>query len=262
MVQAKEAKIELRDVMPDQWQLVISETSLLLVAPSETEAILFYQGARKSLASIAQRVGTIEINWSGCRKPFRVEGIRPKATMEENNSAVPRSLRQEVASVLGGGEPRKLLYVAQLCATPSLVLAMSDLINNPRKAGISRASDGRQLVMSDACSVLNPGHTLDEAVNWCRSDFWHPQDLQDLNIKLRDLPLTESASSLNFSSLPFVEHCWTSFDPDLGISNLEQGNWLEFTTRYRHFQAENGVVYQLCENLHFKEIAPPAIAYQ
>ena len=77
--------------------------------------------------------------------------------------------------------------------------------------------------MSDACSVLNPGHTLNGAVNWCRSDFWHPQDLQDLNIKLRDLPLTEPASSLNFSSLPFVEHRWTSFDPDLGKATLNRG---------------------------------------
>ena len=260
MVQAKEAQIELKDLMPDQWRLVLSDKGLILIAPSATEADLFHGGTRKLLHSIAQRVGTIEITWQGCREPFSIQGSRPIAAIDKDFQPIPDDLRQEVASLMGEGEPRKLLYVAQLCATPALVLAMSDLINNPRKAGISRASDGRQLVMSDSCSILNPGHTLDEAVNWCRSDFWHPGDLEDLHAKLRGLPLTEAGGFLDFDKLPFVEHRWASFDPDLGITNKDQGNWLEFRTRYRHFEAEDGQIYQLCENLYFGEIDPPAIA--
>jgi hypothetical protein len=265
MVMAQAQKeIELRHVMPAQWKMEFTSRGLKLIAPSAREADLFHGGAKTYLTSIAQRIGNIEIMWDGCKETLKIKGSRrPTAAIENQFETIPEQLRQEVASLIGEGKPRKLLYVAQLCATPALVLAMSDLINDPRKAGISRASDGRQLVMSDACSILNPGHTLDEAVNWCRRDFWHPADLLDLHTKLRDLPLVEaSGSSLNFSSLPFIEHRWTSFDPDLGINNKDEGNWLKFRTRYRHFQGEDGVLYQLCENLDFREINPPAIAYQ
>ena len=262
MVQAQR-EIELKDLMPAQWRMEFTSRGLSLIAPSSREANLFYGGAGKILLAIAQRVGTIEITWQGCKEPYSIKGSRPIAAMMNNGfDPISESLRQEVVFIMGEGTPRKLLYVAHLCATPALVMAMTDLIQNPRKAGISRASDGRQLVMSDACSVLNPGHTLDEAVTWCRSDFWHPADLVSLNQKLRDLPLKEPSSSLNFGSLPFIEHQWTSFDPDLGMKNTTEGNWLEFTTRYRHFPGEDGTLYQLCENLDFREINPPAIAYQ
>jgi len=264
MVQAQKKEIELKDLIPAQWKMVLTSHGLKLIAPSAREADLFFGGAKTHLASIAQRIGDIEIMWDGCKETLKIKGsCRPTAAIDNQFETIPEQLRQEVASLLGEGEPRKLLYVAQLCATPALVLAMSDLINNPRKAGISRASDGRQLVMSDACSILNPGHTLDEAVNWCRQDFWHPGDLLELHTKLRDLPLVEAyGGSLTFSTLPFIEHRWTSFDPVLGIHNKDEGNWLEFRTRYRHFQGEDGAIYQLCENLDFGKINPPAIAYQ
>ena len=145
-------------------------------------------------------------------------------------------------------EPVVSLFYANAQLPPAVIRMTLDLIENPRKAGISRASDGLQVVMSSGCAVLNPGHTLTEAASWVRADFWHPQDLRDFERTVRQSLAEDGSNRLEFK--------WRSFDPALGMANRTPGNWLEFVTQYRLLMGEDGQAYQLCENLGMREIAP------
>lgn len=142
--------------------------------------------------------------------------------------------------------PENLLWFANVAVSPALLKLANDLMENPRKAGVTRVSDELQVIMSDACKVLNPGHTLQEATTWTRSQFWHPQDLIDFR--------RECQQNLNPDGSNILEFSWASFDPELGMSDRTSGNWLKFTTRYRLFDGGDGDFYQLCENLDMEEM--------
>jgi hypothetical protein len=156
-----------------------------------------------------------------------------------SNDAQPIRMPKEMIEEMQPVNP--VLYYAHVALPPTIVRATLDLMENPRKAGISRAHDGLQVVMSSLCQELNPGHTMSEATEWTRSDFWHPQDLSDFNREARQTSGT-------------FEFRWRSFDPALGMNDPTPGNWLEFRTRYRQVQGEDGVIYQICENLEMNQI--------
>jgi len=135
-------------------------------------------------------------------------------------------------------EPSKLLWFANVAISPGLLLIANDLMNNPRRAGVTRLSDELQIIMSDGCSILNPGHTLQEATTWTRSQFWDAQDLVDFRREVRQ----QGESVFEFS--------WKSFDP----IDINKVNDLEFTTRYKLFDGGDSQMYQLCENLDMREL--------
>lgn len=49
-------------------------------------------------------------------------------------------------------EPSKLLWFANVAISPGLLLIANDLMNNPRRAGMTRLSDELQIIMSVAVS--------------------------------------------------------------------------------------------------------------
>ncbi|WP_292788981.1 hypothetical protein [Nostoc sp. NMS7] len=130
-------------------------------------------------------------------------------------------------------EPSKLLWFANVAISPGLLLIANGLMNNPRRAGVTRLSDELQIIMSDGCSTLNPGHTLQEATTWTRSQFWDAQDLHDFRREVRQQGET------------VFEYTWRSFEP----TDPTRTNDLNFTTRYTLFNGGDGQMYQLCENL-------------
>lgn len=143
-------------------------------------------------------------------------------------------------------KPSNILWFANVAITPNILAIANDLMENPRKAGVTRLSDERQIIMSDACKILNPGHTMQEATNWNRSDFWHPQDLIDFRRECQQTLSPDGSNTLEFT--------WRSFDPALGLRDRTPGNWIKFTTKYRLFDGEDGDFYQLCENLGMEEM--------
>lgn len=169
------------------------------------------------------------------------EEIRVPASINKGNSTETREIMQTQSQP----ESSNLLWFANVAVNPTLLTIAHDLMENPRKAGVTRTSDELQIIMSDACSVLNPGHTLQEATTWVRSQFWHPQDLADFRRECQQNLSPDGSNTLEFT--------WRSFDPDLGYSNIP-GNWLKFTTKYRLFDGKDGDFYQLCENLEMIEM--------
>lgn len=220
--------LELSDILPANWQLRPMLQGIRLLAPSSEEGILFFNGAKQLLKMSADRLtSAIEIAWDGCSEPLRIEGL----------IAQPQSVPDE---------PTRLLWVAHTPLTPTLLRVANELMQNPRRAGVVRLSDELQIIMSDACSVLNPGHTMNEATQWVRSQFWHPDDLAALRRATRE------HGSKRF------EFRWRSFDPDLGMHDRTEGNWLEFATSYELIVDELGSAYQIANNLEYRIIAAPA----
>ncbi|MGG6264169.1 hypothetical protein ACQ4M3_01180 [Leptolyngbya sp. AN03gr2] len=171
----------------------------------------------------------------------------------EENISLPASFAIGVSTefapeVLPQSNQPGLLWFAHGPVPPALIDTVRDLSENPRCAGVTHLGSERQIIMSDACGVLNPGHTLSEATTWSRPQFWHPQDLIDFRKQCR------LSSNLEFT--------WRSFDPDLGLYDRRSGNWLEFSTRYFLIDGGKGEFYQLCENLGMREIDPPTITNQ
>lgn len=164
--------------------------------------------------------------------------------------SVPRR-QVELLDTIASDEPSKLVWFANVGITPAILQIANELMENPRKTGVVRLSDELQVLMSNGCNVLNPGHTLQEATTWKRSQFWHPQDLIDFR--------RESQQRLSDDGSNTIEFTWRSFDPDLGFDCREPGNWLEFSTSYRLLDGGNGEFYQVCNNLGMREIEAVSI---
>ncbi len=139
-----------------------------------------------------------------------------------------------------------LLWFANVAVSPALLALAHDLMENPRKAGVVRISDELQVIMSDSCSGLAPGHTMKEATSWKRSQFWYPEDLIDFHRECQQA-LTPDGSN-------YIEYTWRGYDPTIGMNKGKQSKWLKFTTRYRLFDGGDGDFYQLSENLGMEEL--------
>lgn len=203
--------------------------------PSKEYAELVTQIFFNDLTATAQKLGgVVDISWgSNCKNTFQVYGW-----MNES---------QEEAMTT----PTNNLWFAQLAVSPGLLRLAADLMDNPRKAGIVRISDERQVIMHDETKILCPDHSLSEATNWKRSQFWHPQDLVDFR--------QHCLQELTPGGEKNIEFTWRSFDPDIGMKDSRPGNWLEFTTKYQLFDGGDGEFYQVCENVDMREIQMPPV---
>lgn len=71
-------------------------------------------------------------------------------------------------------ERNQLLWFANCAVSLVLLDVALELKQNRKRCGVVRLKDELQVIMSDECKVLNPGHTLLEATNWRHPQFWHP----------------------------------------------------------------------------------------
>ncbi|HYX17874.1 MAG TPA: hypothetical protein VE944_26645 [Nostoc sp.] len=197
------------------------------------DAILIDASHLTNVRSLLQNFENDFANWASA--------MNKKATIIKNGSKeirIPANIAAPNIDPLTIDEPSKLLWFANVAISPGLLVIANDLMNNPRRAGITRLSDELQIIMSDGCNILNPGHSLKEATTWTRSQFW---DAQDLDHFRREVKQRGEAA---------FEYTWRSFDPD----DSNKINDLEFTTRYKLFDGGDGNFYQVCENLGMKEI--------
>lgn len=204
--------------------------------PSKEYAELVTQIFFNDLTATADKLGgMVNISWGkGDKNAFQIYGWMNDS--KENTMATPTD---------------SLLWFAKMPVSPGLLRLAVELMENPRKAGIVRVFDERQVIMHDETKILCPDHTLEEATDWARCQFWHPQDLLDF----RNLCKQE----LTPGGQKNVEFTWRSFDPDLGMNNPQPGNWLEFTTTYQLFDGGDGHFYQVCDNLDMRETKIPII---
>ncbi len=122
----------------------------------------------------------------------------------------------------------------------------ADLLENPRRAGIVRLPDERQIIITNESGFSLKNATPEEAVTWSRSDYWHRADLAEFRQRCRQ--------ELSVGGESFIEHTYRAFDPTLGANNPTFGNWVRMTQRYRLFDGNDGNHYQICEILDIQQL--------
>ncbi|WP_026736101.1 hypothetical protein [Fischerella sp. PCC 9605] len=157
---------------------------------------------------------------------------------------IPASLAVPMVDVAPAeSEPQNLLWFANVPVSLRVLTAANDLIQRPRRGGIVRLSDELQVILHDSISLSNPGHTMQEATNWRREQYWHPTDLEEFR------RLSRAQNNIEFT--------WRSFDPALGMNDRTPGNWLEFTVAYQLLEDEFGESFHFFESRDWREIEPP-----
>lgn len=101
-----------------------------------------------------------------------------------------------------------------------------------------------QIAMTEACRSLVKNASLEQAIGRQRQDYWHLQDLDDLNQSVRQRLEPNNPSSM-------IEVRWR------GVDVPTRSNWREFTYRYWLLEG-NGHLFQIGQNIGVKSIAPPA----
>ena len=66
-----------------------------------------------------------------------------------------------------------MLWFGKVPVTPEIFRLAADLIENPRRAGITRLPDERQIILTNESGFSLKNSTLEEAVTWKRTDYWH-----------------------------------------------------------------------------------------
>ena len=207
-------------LIPEGWTVKPNGLSVKIIAPTAVDAQCFSQGAKRGLTQLSKRLGVpIQIFAEGSE----VAEFGKLAAQATGNQPMTQ-------------EQQNILWFAQIAVSPALLRIANQLMENPSMTGVVRLSDELQVIMSDGCAVLNPGHTLTEATTWKRPDFWHPQDLADFRRMCRQ------QSELEFT--------WRSFDPLDPTKTID----LEFTTRYRLVDGQDGQHYQVCDNLGMRQL--------
>lgn len=121
------------------------------------------------------------------------------------------------------------------------------LFEDPKSAAIVRLSDEKQIIVHDEGKCTLKFNNPQDASTWHRSQYWHPQDLIDFRIRCQQELEPNNPNSV-------FEHTYRSFEPDLGMSSNEPGNWLQLTTKYHLFDVGDGEIYQLGENIAIVEM--------
>lgn len=101
-----------------------------------------------------------------------------------------------------------MLWFGRVPVTPQLFRLCADLIENPRRAGIARIPDERQIILTSENGYSLKNATLEEAVTWSRSDYWHSADLAEFRQRCQQ--------ELSADGETWIEHTYRAFDPTLG----------------------------------------------
>ena len=167
--------------------------------------------------------GALKI-FGGDRKVYEIDGYMDTMTEEEKMS-------------------NELWFGSGTSYSPGLIRLALEICERPRSAGLVRLRDERQILIHDEASCTLKVATAQEATEWTRESYWHPQDLLDFRRRCRQ----ESN----------LENTYRTFEPSLGMYNTEPGNWMEISTRYQLIEVE-GESYQLFETLGYRDIEAPA----
>lgn len=200
--------------------------------PSQEEARLAVKLFFQDWAASAKNInGMIKI-CGGNRKIYEISKF-----MDDEIGDYMSDLTLEVAN---------MLWFGKIPVTPALFRLAADLIENPRRAGIVRIPDERQIILTNESGYSLKNASLEEAVTWTRENYWHPQDLQEFRQRCRQELSAEGES--------YIEHTYRAFDPTLGATNPTFGNWVRLTQRYRLFDGNDGNFYQLFEALDMEQL--------
>lgn len=127
----------------------------------------------------------------------------------------------------------------------ALLDVFGEMLSNPdRSLGIVRLPDERQISVSGgAGGKYLVGASIEEATQWRRADYWHPEDLTRFN--------QEWAQAMSVGGQWF-EYRYRSFDPRGGRpDNCD----FEFVSRYKLIQGADGTMFHYAENLDMIELA-------
>lgn len=196
------------------------------------------------LRDIAIRYEEELANWASLFKKtytvLRCEGMQLRISASLNIGANKMANTSETIQIAN------MLWFGKVPVTPELFRLAADLIENPRKAGINRLPDERQIILTNENGFSLKNATLEDAVTWSRSDYWHPRDLIEFRQHCRQ--------ELSVGGESFIEHSYRAFDPTLGPNDPTFGNWVRMTQRYKLFDGNDNNYYQLCEVLDMQQL--------
>lgn len=131
-----------------------------------------------------------------------------------------------------------------------LLTVLGEMLASPeRSIGLVRLSDERQLSVSGGANgKYLVGASVEQATQWHRADYWHPEDLYEFN--------REWQRMMTPGSTQWFEYKYRSFDP-LAPSYARGPQFcdFEFVTRYRLVQGPKNELYHVAENMDMIEIA-------
>lgn len=123
------------------------------------------------------------------------------------------------------------------------------MLSSPESSyGLVRLSDERQLSVSggDGGKFL-VGASVEQATQWYRADYWHPEDLFNFN--------REWSAQMSPGSSQWFEYRYRSFDP-LAPKYRRGPQYCdyEFVSQYKLVEGPRGELYHLAKNLDMLEI--------
>lgn len=149
-------------------------------------------------------------------------------------------------------EPLSLAIGGPMRANRALLDVFGQMLSSPeRSLGLVRLADERQISVSGGVDgKYLVGASVDQANQWKRSDYWHPEDLSEFNRACQQ--------SMSTDSDQWFEYRYRSFDP-LAPADQHGPDFcdFEFISRYRLIEGPGGTLYHLGENIDMIEITTP-----
>lgn len=166
--------------------------------------------------------------------------LSPRQSSELNK--METSPVQAFQSQSASDDPDYLIVAEQRLSAP-LVAALVDIQENPGIKGIVKWTTQKQVILTADCAQIGIGQSVEECLNYSRSQYWHPPHLEEFLRQCQQELRQDGSNSIEFSYL--------SFDPTTG------GDWMQATARYRMIDAGRLGLYQMAVNLDFSAVAAP-----
>lgn len=222
----------IKHLQQEGWDLATGSNSWTICAPKRSEASRFYHAFLPLLGEIRSRyeLAELKVIYPNCRKPYRVV---PSMTGAFAMSEITKELS-------------KLMWISEDFWRSNergypypLIKALDRIAGSSKLAGMSRATDHRQVVINSQMAAALPC-TPEEAVQRDIRKFTLPEDLQQIDYGVRD-------------SETFTVSYRTTLDDNRLI-------WRRITSQYQVVVDRFGVPFRVGEVLDVQEIARPASA--
>lgn len=138
--------------------------------------------------------------------------------------------------------PDYLLVAEQRLSLP-LVSALIEMQENPGIKAIVKWNTQKQVIVTTDCSQIPIGESLEECLNYSRSQYWLSSDLDEFLARCKQDLRQDGSNSIEFTYL--------TYDPTTG------DDWIKITGRYRIIDAGRLGFYQIGENINFQSIPTP-----
>lgn len=172
---------------------------------------------------------------------------RFNASVQYNFPAIlPMVLPDEVG---GAGQPEEKFIVCAKNPLPPKIYALLEGIGSSNTLkGIVHWQTQKQVVMNAACSQIPIGDSLEECLEWTRSDYIHAPHLNDLEQRSRQELSPDGSNS--------IEITYDTFDP-VGV-RVGNPDWIRSTNRLHFIDCGRFGLFQIGESLGFEKISTPA----